>query len=82
MNPRIVQVTPEPAHRLTLCFANGEVRRFDLSPYLSYPAFEPLRNAGFFMLAECGHGTVVWPEGIDFDPDTLYIESVPVAQAA
>lgn len=82
MNPRVVQVAPQPGHRLVLSFANGEVRNFDLSPYLSYPVFEPLRNGGFFMLAECGHGTVVWPGGIGFDPDTLYLESVPVARAA
>jgi len=76
MNPRIQQVlAAHDDHTLTLRFANGETRVFDLSPYLGYPVFESLRNLGFFKLARAAHGTVVWPQDIDFDPDTLYLES-------
>jgi len=76
MNPRILQVlSADDGHTLTLQFANGETRVFDLSPYLVYPVFKPLRNIGFFKLARAAHGTVVWPQDIDFDPDTLYLES-------
>lgn len=78
MNPRIRQVTSSDNHTLTITFANDEVRVFDMSPYLDYPVFEPLRNAAFFMLAYADHGTVAWPQEIDFDPDTLYLESQPV----
>ena len=82
MNPRVTQVVPLAGYGLILTFSNGETRRFDLSPYLRYPVFEPLRNEGFFMLAKPSHGTVAWTDEIDFDPDTLYLESVPVAIAA
>jgi hypothetical protein len=76
MNPRIQHVlSAHDNHTLTLEFANGETRVFDLTPYLGYPVFEPLRNIGFFKLARAAHGTVVWPQEIDFDPDTLYLES-------
>lgn len=78
MNPRISAVMANDDHSLLLTFTNGEMRLFDITPYLSYPAFEPLRQIAFFKLAKPGHGTVTWPQNIDFDPDTLYLESHPV----
>jgi hypothetical protein len=69
-------------HRLLLQFNNGEQRRMDVRPYLAYPVFERLREPEFFALAQADHGTVSWPAGIDLDPDSVYLESVPVAQAA
>ncbi|MDD5057543.1 MAG: DUF2442 domain-containing protein [Sideroxydans sp.] len=80
MNPRITAVTANDDHTLLITFANGEIRHFDLKPYLGYPAFEPLRQVSFFKLARSGHGTVTWPNEIDFDPDTLYLESQMVTQ--
>jgi hypothetical protein len=81
MNPRPVKAIPHPDHSLTLTFDNGEVKRFDLAPYLGYPAFEPLRNIGFFQLARCQDGNLEWPGNLDFDPDRLYLESQPVPQS-
>ncbi len=81
MNPRITEVTPLADHTLMLTLANGEIRRFDLAPYLHYPCFEPLKQTAFFLLARCDHGTVAWPQNIDFDPDTLYLESKPIGQS-
>lgn len=75
MNPRICKVVAHDNHTLTLVFSNQDVRVFDLRPYLVYPAFEPLRNIAFFKLAYADHGTVAWPQNIDFDPDALYLES-------
>lgn len=77
MNPRVVDVVAEKNHILVLLFSNGERRRFDVSPYLHYPVFQPLVDEGFFRLAHADHGTVCWPTDIDFDPDTLYLESSP-----
>ncbi len=54
----------------------------DVSLYLAYPVFERLREPGFFALVQTDHGTVSWPGGIDLDPDSAYLESVPLAQAA
>jgi hypothetical protein len=77
MNPRITAVTVHDGYALRLTFTNGEIRRFDVTPYLGYPAFEPLRQVAFFKLARASHGTVTWPREIDFDPDTLYLEGRP-----
>lgn len=81
MNPRIRTVTANADHSLTLVFGNGEVKRFDMQPYLAYPVFAPLQNIGFFLLARADHGTVVWPQDIDFDPDTLYLDSQSISDA-
>ncbi|MDP1634345.1 MAG: DUF2442 domain-containing protein [Gallionellaceae bacterium] len=77
MNPRINSVAANDDYTLLLTFTNGEIRHFDMVPYLGYPAFEPLREIVFFKLARASHGTVTWPKEIDFDPDTLYIEGRP-----
>jgi hypothetical protein len=77
MNPRITTVKAHDNHTLQLTFTNGEIRCFDITPYLAYPAFEPLRQVAFFKLARVSHGTITWPKEIDFDPDTLYLEGKP-----
>ena len=82
MNPRVIAVTSLDSHALLLQFNNGEQRRMDVSPYLAYPVFERLRDPGFFALVQADHGTVSWPAGIDLDPDSVYLESVPVDQTA
>ena len=81
MNPRITAVTANADHSMKLVFNNGEVKRFDICPYLGYPVFSPLQNVGFFQLAKADHGTVAWPQNIDFDPDTLYLDSRRVSDA-
>lgn len=76
MNPRVRQVQPLDNFQLRLTFANGEQRIFNVSPYLKYDAFRRLGNPAYFSLAHAEHGTVVWPDIVDFCPDTLYMESV------
>jgi len=78
MNPRVVGVVAETNHVLMLSFSNGERRRFDLSPYLHYPVFQSLASDAVFKLVQVNHGTVCWPQDIDFDPDTLYLESTAI----
>lgn len=82
MNPRVTAVTPLEGHALLLQFNNGDRRRMDVSPYLAYAVFERLREPAFFALVQTDLGTVNWPGGIDLDPDSVYLESVPVAQTA
>ena len=82
MNPRVTAVTPLEDHALLLQFSDGDQRRMDVRPYLIYPVFERLRDSGFFALAKADHGTVSWPAGIDLDPDSVYLESVPVVKQA
>ncbi|MBP7865759.1 MAG: DUF2442 domain-containing protein [Acidobacteria bacterium] len=65
-------------HLLYLTFSNGEIRCFDVKPYLGLTVFHRLRNPAFFSLARLDYGTVTWPGDIDIAPETLYHESQPL----
>jgi len=77
MNPRVKVVKPNPDYTLTLVFANGEIRRFDVKPYLNIGIFQELKNLNVFNAVKPFLGSVQWPAGQDFCPDTLYLESEP-----
>ena len=81
MNPRIKEVNYKSKFKLILTFENDEVKEFDLSPYLHYPVFEALSDESFCSQAKIFNGTVAWDDTIDFDPDTLYLESKSLASA-
>jgi hypothetical protein len=72
---RVVSVIPEPDYHLSLRFTNGELRMFDMRPYLHYPVFRQLTNPHFFGLAKVDYGTVTWPGDLDIAPETLYDRS-------
>ncbi|HHW64091.1 MAG TPA: DUF2442 domain-containing protein [Rhodocyclaceae bacterium] len=73
MTPDVVKVTAAPDFSLLAEFETGERRRFDMKPYLDYPAFSALKDPGMFLRAHVVHGTVVWSDEIDLSPDTLYL---------
>lgn len=79
MTPDVVRVTTLPNFGLQVEFENGESRRFNMQPYLTYPAFAGLAEDGLFEKAHVQYGTVVWTDEIDVSPDTLYLagERVP-----
>jgi hypothetical protein len=77
LGPRVSAVSPMEDYRLLLTFSNGERRVFDAKPLFSVGAFRPLQNKIFFESVRAAHGSVLWPNGIDYCPDTLYIESAP-----
>jgi len=81
MNPRVKMVKPNPDYTLTLVFTNGEVRRFDVKPYLDMGFFIELKDLSVFNSVRPVLGSVQWQNGQDFCPDTLYEESVPVTDS-
>ena len=76
MNPRVISVATMSNFVLQLEFVDGRRATFDVSPFLNFPVFEPLKEIAYFKRAKVDHGTVAWPGGIDFDPDTLYLDSL------
>ena len=80
MNPRVKHVKAEENYRLKLTFENGEVRVFDLRPYLSIGVFRRLKEPVAFRSVHAAFGSVQWKGGQDLCPDTLYEESKPYSR--
>jgi Protein of unknown function (DUF2442) len=75
MIPSITSVIPIGDHILTITFTTGEVRSFDMKPYLNTGIFQELKKESIFQTARINFGTVEWQNGADFDPESLYAES-------
>ena len=78
MNPRVTAVQPQPDYKLKLTFTNGEVRLFDVKPYLATGIFQELRDAQMSNTVRTVLGSIQWKNQADLCPDTLYERSLPV----
>lgn len=78
LGPRVTDVIPSDNYELLITFNNGEKRIFDAHQLLDMKVFSPLKNIAFFKSVKVEFGTVVWPQDIDYCPDTLYVQSIPV----
>jgi len=76
MNPRVVNVKPENNYLLILTFSNGEIKRFDVKPYLEIGIFKELHDLSVFNSVKPFLGSIQWVNGVDLCPDTLYLESI------
>ena len=74
----VVEVQPQPGHQLLLQYENGELRRFDVTPFLALKPWQCLGPAHLFERVFVENGTVAWPGNIDMAPETLYDLSNPV----
>ena len=78
---RVIDVTAARVlarYVVELTFETGETRVIDLEPLLRGPVFEPLVDdyALFRQLrVDTEAGTIVWPNGADISPRTLYRRS-------
>jgi hypothetical protein len=76
----VVEVRYVRDYTLWLRFQDGTCGEVDISRSFKGPVFEPLRNVEFFRQVRVDPelGTIVWPNGADVAPETLY-ERVHVA---
>lgn len=72
---------------VTCLFNTGELRAVDLTPVVKkYQALNDglvsqLADATYFKTVQLdSYGTLLWDNGVDFDPDNLYAMSEAVAQ--
>lgn len=93
---KIVAVTPNDDYTLTIRFDNGEQRLLDVSPLLRKgTVFEPFMNLADFhrVYVDDQHciawdvdptvdSNEVWSNKVDLCPDSCYIDSVPIENAA
>ena len=74
-------VKPNPDYTLTLVFTDGSARRFDVKPYLNLGIFQELKDLALFNSVKPFLGSIQWKNGQDFCPDTLYLDSIPMAES-
>lgn len=62
------------AYTLRVRFDDGTEQVIDFQPILSGELYGPLRDVEVFDRVRIDHEvhTLVWPNGADFDPDTLH----------
>jgi len=77
---KVIDVTANTDFSLELTFDDGSIRRFDMKPYLDFPAFRSLKDVKRFTDVKVEHGTVTWASGQDISPDTVYLESVKIGE--
>ena len=76
--PRIISAQTHPPYVLIVTFDDGLVREVDMKNELWGKMFEPLKDPQYFARVSVDRelGTVVWPNGLDLDPETLYNPSL------
>jgi hypothetical protein len=74
MMPTVVSAEYEGGYRLRLAFSDHTTKTVDFHKWLEGPVFEPLKDPVFFRRFFLDGGTVVWPNGADIAPETLYGE--------
>ena len=77
MNPEVAKAEALQDHRLRIEFANGEVKVFNVEPYLDKGIFTELKDDAYFKRVRVAFGAVEWPNEQDFSKDTLYELGMP-----
>ena len=78
MNPRVKNVIPNSDFTLKIEFTNGEIKVFDVKPFLNIGIFKELSDYNKFQNVKPVLGSIQWSGGQDLCPDTLYLESILV----
>jgi len=70
----VVEVRFVHDYTLWLRFQDGTSGEVDIAPSFKGPIFAPLRDPEFFkqVRVDAEIGTIVWPNGADIAPETLY----------
>jgi len=70
--PTVVHAEHRGEFRLHIVFNDASENTIDFRPWLQGPMFEPLKDLQCFERFFIDGGTVVWPNGADIAPETLY----------
>lgn len=78
LRPTVKKVDTLSAFRLLLEFDNGEVKIFDVKPYIRGKWYSELGDDAYFQSVMVNGYSVEWANGQDLCPDELYYNSVAV----
>jgi hypothetical protein len=80
ITPRIKNVETLQDYKLKLFYETGEIKLFDVSPYITGTWYKELLNHNYFKtihLISNGKG-IEWEHGQDIAPHELYEMSIPI----
>lgn len=79
LQPKLKSVRPLEQYRLLLEYETGEVKTFDVTPYIAGPWYGELKDLAYFRTVRLLPGGIgiEWSEGQDIAPHELYECSVP-----
>jgi hypothetical protein len=70
--PSVTAAEYRGGYLIHVTFNDGRSGTVDFGPWLEGPVFEPLKDQDYFQRFFLDGGTVVWPNGADIAPETLY----------
>lgn len=70
--PAVVHAEHRGEYRIHVVFSDHMEATVDFSSWLTGPVFEPLKDVEYFKRFFIDGGTVVWPNGADIAPESLY----------
>jgi hypothetical protein len=70
----VLEVRYIARRELAVRFADGLTGVVYIDPSFCTGVFEPLQNDDLVGCAEVNNGVLVWPNGLDLAPDTMYCE--------
>jgi hypothetical protein len=70
--PTVIHAEHRGGFRLHVVFNDASENTIDFEPWLEGPVFEPLKDPQYFQRFFVDGGTIVWPNGADIAPETLY----------
>ncbi len=73
-------VKPINNYNLIFTFDNGEIRQFDMKPYLNKGIFQELKDISKFNSVRVSFDTIEWDNEADLVPEILYENSVTVIE--
>lgn len=74
--PNVVSVKPIEDYNIIVTFSNGEVKLFDVKPYIKGEWFGKLKNIELFKTVRPCGDSVEWADGQDIAPHELYELSI------
>ncbi len=63
---------------LLLRYENGELREFDMKPYIDLGIFQELKDPIMFNTVKPCFDSIVWANEADLDPEILYRNSTQI----
>lgn len=73
--PLVIRAEYRGGYRIHVMFNDNFEKTIDFSQWLQGPIFEALKDPNYFQRFFIDGGTIVWPNGADIAPETLYEHS-------